>query len=491
MSMILSRLLPERRFPPAVAQLAVDELQLDSRRLARGHLFLALAGGAADGRAYIRAAIEAGAAAVLSESEREGLDHIGSVPVIGVPGLRDRAGELAARFFGQPGQALRVVAVTGTNGKTSTTWFLRDAFQALGYESALLGTLGARCGQQVFDTDHTTPDVISLHRWLRRFRDDGAEVLVMEASSHALAQNRLDAVPVSTGVFTNLSHEHLDYHGDMDAYYRAKASLFRRRELELAAINADDAAGRRLLEELPSGPRVVRYGAGAGTELGCSDFRPDATGMTLCIRLGDEELTARVPLFGRFNADNLLAVAGVLHGLGYDTAAVRRALEAVTPVPGRMEPVDPGAQPRVLVDYAHTPDALEQALTSVRAHFSGRLLCVVGCGGERDRAKRPRMAAVAERHSDEVVFTADNPRGEALERILEAMLAGVANREAIRVEPDRRAAVRLAVARARPGDVVLIAGKGHEDGQEVAGKRIPMKDHELARAALAARGGVA
>mgnify|MGYP000432704944 CR=1 FL=1 len=489
MSMTLARLLPEQHLPPEVAELSIADLQLDSRRLERGDLFLAMAGERADGRAYIQEAIRAGAAAVLTDDEQPALDQRQPVPVIGVPDLRARAGELAGRFFGEPGRELRVFAITGTNGKTSTAWFLRDALQAPGRESALLGTLGARCGEQTLETGHTTPDVISLHRWLRRFRDQGAQVLVMEASSHALAQNRLDGVVVQTAVFTNLSHEHLDYHGDMDAYYRAKALLFQRPELELAVINVDDEAGRRLLNDLPAGVQVLRFGQSTDAEVRRLGFAPAEDGMTLEIVVGRETVTVQLPLFGRFNADNVLAVAAVLCGLGHDSDAIAAALAGVTPVPGRMEAADTESRPRVLVDYAHTPDALEKALSAAREHFRGRVICVTGAGGERDTAKRPVMAATAERFADRVVLTADNPRGEAVDAILEAMRSGLSSPDRVLIEPDRPNAVQVAVQEAGEEDVVLIAGKGHESWQEVRGEFLPMDDRELARAALAARGG--
>lgn len=488
MSMTLAHLLPERSLPADVAGLAIRDMQLDSRRLRAGDLFMAVGGERADGRRFINDAIAAGAVAVLAESDREGLELHGKVPVIGVPGLRRLAGELAGRLFGEPGRSLRVVAVTGTNGKTSTSWFLRDALTALGRDCALLGTLGALHHEQCLDTGHTTPDVVSLHRLLARFRDGGADSVVMEASSHALAQNRLDGVPVAAAVFTNLSHEHLDYHGDMEAYYRAKARLFQRPELGLAVVNDGDASGRRLLSELPGELPRITFG-GTDSDVRCEAFLPDERGMQLVLRLGDERVEVRLPLFGRFNVDNLLAVAATLRGLGHAAGDIGAALARVTPVPGRMEPVPADHGPRVLVDYAHTPDALEKALAAAREHFRGQLVCVVGAGGERDTAKRPRMAAAAERLADRVVLTADNPRGESVHAILEAMLAGVADAGRVRVEPDRARAVRRAVLEADDADLVLVAGKGHETEQEINGRRIPMDDRALAREALAARGG--
>jgi UDP-N-acetylmuramoyl-L-alanyl-D-glutamate--2,6-diaminopimelate ligase len=488
MSMTLAHLLPDQALPPQVAALAVSELRLDSRRLQEGDLFLALPGVHADGRDYIEQAVRAGAAAVLADAESEDLNEVDGVPVIGVPHLRRRAGEVAGRFFGEPARDMLVAAVTGTNGKTSVAWFLRDAFNALGRECALLGTLGALFRGEHYDTGHTTPDVITLHRHLADFRAAGAVAVVMEASSHALDQDRLSGVPVTVAVFTNLSHEHLDYHGDMDSYFRAKARLFTRPEVQLAVINAGDSRFHELASLLADGVQSVSFGADARVR--CLGFSPGPDGMGLELDVAGEVLSVQVPLYGRFNMENLLAVAAVLSGLDMGPAEIERALSAVSPVPGRMQPVTGGAhQPGVLVDYAHTPDALEKSLEAVRAHFSGRVICVVGCGGDRDRQKRPQMAAVAERLADRVVLTADNPRSEAVEDILEAMLAGIQDRADIAVVADRADAVRQAVAMAGADDVVLVAGKGHETWQEINGRKLPMDDRELAAAALRDAGG--
>lgn len=491
MSMSLSRLLPRRALPPEVADIAIRDLQLDSRRLDAGDLFMAMPGERVDGRHFIDQAIRAGAAVIMAEATEEGLEVRDGVPVLGVPGLRNQTGALAARFFNEPGDAMTVIAVTGTNGKTSTAWFLRDALEALGKPCGLIGTLGAFFRGERLDTGHTTPDVVTVHRTLAVFRDAGAAAVVMEASSHALAQNRLDAVPVKVGVFTNLSHEHLDYHGTMEAYFDAKASLFRRPELALAVINADDDMSEPLAASLPAGPARLTYGAGRDNDVSFRGLVADADGMGFTLVLADDELPVRLPLFGRFNLHNVLAVAGVLRGLGHDAEAIGTALASLTPVPGRMEPVSGDTGPRVLVDYAHTPDALEKALFSARDHFSGKLICVLGCGGDRDRGKRPMMAAAAEQLADLVVFTADNPRSEPAEAIIDEMLAGISDRRKVQVELDRSEAVSRAIAGAGEEDMVLIAGKGHEAWQEIGGHCIPMDDRELARDALRERGGAA
>ena len=491
MSLSLAHLLPEHHLPPETAAMEISGLTLDSRRVAPGDVFVAVPGASGDGRNHIDDAIRAGAGLVLAEDVDTGVRTHGDVPVVMVPELSRNLGWLAARFHDNPGADLQVLGITGTNGKSSTAWFLRDALEADGVSCALIGTLGLFHGGSHRETVHTTPDPLALHAALADFRDAGARAVVMEVSSHALDQDRLQAVPVAVAVFTNLSHEHLDYHQDMEAYYQAKAQLFRRSGLELAVINLDDEAGRRLAGELPATLRCLGYSGGGGAaDVKVLDFRPTPMGMECTLCVGTEELALRLPLYGRFNLDNVLAVAAVLHGQGREVAALEQALAAITPVPGRMEPVSgSGEGPRVLVDYAHTPDALEHALRAVREHFRGAVRCVVGCGGERDRAKRPLMAAVAERCADQVVLTSDNPRGESPEGIIREMQQGLARPEQAEVCVDRPQAVARAVRDAAPEDVVLVAGKGHERWQEVAGVRHPMDDRKLARAALEAREG--
>src|SRR5690606_17884600 len=332
-----------------------------------------------------------------------------------VPGLRSRLGAMGDLFHGHPSHAMTMVGVTGTNGKTSTVQLLAQAWHLRGVQGGSIGTLGAGLHGEVRPTGFTTPRVRDLHALLGERRDAGAEAVAMEVSSHALDQGRVDGVHYDVAVFTNLTRDHLDYHGDMDAYGEAKARLFARAGLKAAVLNLDDAWGRALAQRLAQDVRVIgvssRGAAGATLEARALQFDARGIGFDLCA--GTEQHPVRSPLLGRFNVDNLLAVAGVLYALGDSVASVAGTLSQLQPVAGRMNRLGgDGVRPLVVVDYAHTPDALEQALASLRAHAGARLTCVFGCGGERDRGKRPMMARIAARHADRVVVTDDNPRGE-------------------------------------------------------------------------------
>ena len=481
----LSQLLPDYPLPAALGDLPVPALRLDSRAVRPGDLFVAVPGHQADGRRFIDAALRAGAAIVLEQGDTFMVRASQPVAHLVIPDLRRQVGVLAARFYEQPGQRLKVIGVTGTNGKTSITWFLRDALDALGFHCGLMGTLGVGLKGHERSTGHTTPDPISLQQGLRDLCLDGADAVAMEVSSHALDQHRLGDTPIRAAVFSNLSRDHLDYHGDMDSYLLAKVALFTRPNLAQAVINGDDPASQALLARLNDGVRCITFGGQPGATVRCVACLPHPDGMDLRLTVGGEAVNVSVPLFGTFNRSNLMAVAGVLHGFGIDPQQLQMALGAVTPVPGRMQPILEAGKPTVIVDYAHTPDGLEKALAAVREHFSGRLHCVVGCGGDRDTGKRPLMAAVAEAGADRLMLTSDNPRGEDPQAILDAMLAGVRDPARVDTRVDRREAVRRAVIGAEAGDVVLVAGKGHEDYQEIQGERIPLDDRELARDALA------
>jgi UDP-N-acetylmuramoyl-L-alanyl-D-glutamate--2,6-diaminopimelate ligase len=406
------------------------------------------------------------------------------VPVLWIDDLHARLGEIAARYYDHPSQALRVVGVTGTNGKTSTVQLITQALSRLGHTAASIGTLGAGLYGALDEGERTTPDAISVQRLLARFRDQGATHVAMEVSSHALEQGRVGAVGFEVAAFTNLTRDHLDYHGTMEAYGAAKAKLFAFPGLKAAAINVDDAFGRALADGLPGSLRVLRTSVGGAADVSAADVVTSAEGLTFELRTPCGAHAIRSALLGRFNVANLLAVVACLGALGEPFARIVEAVQALTPVNGRMNRLGgDGRHPLVVVDYAHTPDALEQALTALRAHCAGRLVCVFGCGGERDAGKRPQMGAIAERLADVAIVTDDNPRGENGDVIVAQILGGM--RRAAAVERDRATAIGMAIAQAGADDVVLIAGKGHETYQEgPAGKR-PFDDLAVARAALA------
>ncbi len=411
------------------------------------------------------------------------------MPTIWIPNLRGQIGAIAARFFGDASASLRVIGVTGTNGKTSVVQLLAAALQSLGATAATIGTLGAGLVGAIDAGERTTPDVISVQGLLASFRDAGATDVAMEVSSHALDQGRVDAVRFALAVFTNLTRDHLDYHGDMHRYGAAKAKLFAWPGLQAAVINTDDAFGRDLADGLPTGVTRLRYALEAGdAEIRAVSIRMGGDGLRFELHTPWGEGEVASPLLGRFNVANLLAVAGCLGALGYTFAQIRNALTLSQPVAGRMNRLGgTGRLPLVVVDYSHTPDALGQALTSLRAHCAGKLFCVFGCGGERDQGKRPQMAAIAERLADRVIVTDDNPRGEDGDLIVAQIVAGFASLQTVTVQRDRAQAIALALGQARSGDVVLIAGKGHEPYQEIAGVKYPFDDLVVARREIEAR----
>jgi UDP-N-acetylmuramoyl-L-alanyl-D-glutamate--2,6-diaminopimelate ligase len=384
---------------------------------------------------------------------------------------------------------MTVVGVTGTNGKTSTVQLLTQAWALRGMRNGSIGTLGAGLYGEVVPTGFTTPLVLQLHALLAQLRDAGAQAVAMEVSSHALDQGRVDGVHFDIAVFTNLTRDHLDYHGDMQAYGAAKAKLLAWPGLRAAVVNLDDAYGRELRAALPAGTHTIGLSSrGAQADVRAENVVLDAAGIGFDLIVGDERASVQSPLLGRFNVDNLLAVAGALHALGGNADAIASTLSRLQPVAGRMNRLGGDhAMPLVVIDYAHTPDALEQALSSLRAHAQGRLVCVFGCGGERDVGKRPQMAAIAEAGADLVIVTDDNPRGEDGDTIVADILKGFSRPDAVLVQRDRAAAIARAIGTASASDIVLIAGKGHEPYQEVAGVRHPFDDTAVARALLQER----
>jgi len=469
----------------ANGDIVVHGLSLDSRRVRAGDVFIALQGATTHGITFAPAVLAQGASAILSEGPAPA---VSADRTIWIDRLRDHVGEIAARFFDRPSAALHVVGVTGTNGKTSIVQLLAAALETLGARAATIGTLGAGLVGATQAGERTTPDAISVQALLAQFRDAGATHATMEVSSHALEQGRVNAIDFEVAVFTNLTRDHLDYHGTMQNYGAAKAKLFAWPTLRAAVINADDAFGRELIAKLPQHVQRLRYAVDAAADVRAGNVRTSGDGLqfTLATPWGEGEIASS--LLGRFNVYNLLAVAGCLGALGYTFAQIQNALAQLQPVAGRMNRIGGGANaPLVVIDYAHTPDALEQALTSLRAHCAGKLVCVFGCGGERDAGKRPQMGAIAECLADEIIITDDNPRGENGDAIVAQILSGLAHAERARAQRDRAAAIALALREARAGDVVLIAGKGHEPYQEIAGRKLPFDDRDVARRALEAR----
>ena len=462
----------------------IERLSADSRRCAPGTAFFAYPGEKADGRAYIEDAVARGASAVLWEAESFAWSPAWRVPNVALPGLKQQAGMLAARFYGEPSHALWTCGVTGTNGKTSSSHWIAAALEASGARAGIIGTLGCGFPGALHDAGNTTPDALELQAITRDLRAAGARAVAMEVSSHGLAQGRVNGVRFACAVFTNLSHDHLDYHGSMQAYGEAKAGLFAMPGLQSAVLNLDDAFGRELARRLARRVRTIGYSIEAAAPPAPVDTFITLQGGEVISPFGRAALATRQ--VGRFNRANALAVLGALLAYGLDFADAARLIARLPDVPGRMERI--AERPLVIVDYAHTPDALENVLAtlqSVARERGGRLLVVFGAGGDRDPAKRPLMGAVAERLADRMLITSDNPRSEDPQRIIDAIAAGMRGHAAR--EPERARAIEQAVVDAQPEDVVLIAGKGHENYQEIGGKRLPFSDQAVARAALARR----
>ncbi|GAB4120785.1 MAG: UDP-N-acetylmuramoyl-L-alanyl-D-glutamate--2,6-diaminopimelate ligase [Rubrivivax sp.] len=463
-------------------------LRTDSRRVQPGDAFIAWPGHANDGRRYVGSALAAGATTCLVEAE--GVEAFGfdDARVAALPRLKAATGAIAHEFFGRPGDRLDVVATTGTNGKTSTAWWTAQALSALGRRCGVIGTLGVGEPGSVEFTGLTTPDPVTLHAAFKRFADTGFAACALEASSIGLEEHRLDAAAIDVALFTNLTQDHLDYHGTMEAYYQAKRRLFRWNGLRAAVINTDDASGAVLAGELAGGPLDLWTVAVDGAaRLAAGQVHYADGGLAFELREGEAVVPVRSRLIGAYNVHNLLVVLGGLRALGVPLDRAAAVVPQLTPVPGRMQRVGAGA-PEVVVDYAHTPDALEKVLASLRplaAARGGRLVCVFGCGGNRDPGKRPRMGAIAAQGADAVIVTSDNPRDEEPQAIVNQILAGMpAHARAI---VDRREAIAAAVREAAPRDVVLLAGKGHEDYQEIAGVKHPFSDADEALRALEAR----
>jgi UDP-N-acetylmuramoyl-L-alanyl-D-glutamate--2,6-diaminopimelate ligase len=460
----------------------------DSRRVEAGDVFVAVRGEKADGHEHVAAAASRGAVAAVVERPVPGA----AVPQVTVPSTRRALALLACEETGNPSREMVVAGVTGTNGKTTTTYLLRGILERRGDRVGLVGTTGYEFGPERADAPHTTPEAPDLQRLFRAWRDRGATAVVMEVSSHALELERAHGTAFDLGVFTNLTQDHLDFHGTLDAYRDAKARLFDagargdRTKRFVGAINVSDPAGAWLRARCEA--PVITYGSDAAAEVWAEEAHLHPAGTRLRIRQGRESQPVSLRLRGAFNVMNALAAFAGARGLGIPPATAAAGLESVARVPGRLDPVECGQPFQVLVDYAHTPDALARALEAVRGFGPARVLCVFGCGGDRDRGKRPLMGAAAARLADRVILTSDNPRSERPEDILAGIEAGTRGAAHVGTIVDRRAAIEAAVAECGPGDALLIAGKGHESYQIIGGTTLRFDDREVAAEALRRRG---
>jgi UDP-N-acetylmuramoyl-L-alanyl-D-glutamate--2,6-diaminopimelate ligase len=458
------------------ADIEVASLAYDSRRVAPGTLFFCVRGEKTDGHEFAAAAVEAGAVALVVEEELP-VD----VPQVVVADARAAMAPLAARFWGEPTAELKVVGITGTNGKTTTAFLVREILESAGVQCGLLGTVKQVVGGAEEEVERTTPEAIDLQATFRRMVDGGDRACAMEVSSHALALHRCDAIEFDVALFTNLTQDHLDFHGDMEEYFRSKRKLFEMGP-RVAMVNVDDPYGRRLAEDF----ECLTFSAeGAEADYSAREVSFDARGASFALRTAAGEIEVRTALPGYFNVANALGALAAAAALGIEPEVAAAGLAQAPPPPGRFEPLDEGQEFAVVVDYAHTPDSLENVLRAARRLTGGRLISVFGAGGDRDRDKRPKMGRAAAAHSDLAVVTSDNPRSEDPEAIVAEVVAGIGEGAKRYVEPDRRAAIAFALRSARPGDMVVIAGKGHEQGQEFErGRKVPFDDREVAREEL-------
>ncbi|MCQ8226545.1 UDP-N-acetylmuramoyl-L-alanyl-D-glutamate--2,6-diaminopimelate ligase [Pantoea trifolii] len=471
---------------PGAPARPLRDMTLDSRAAASGDLFIAVAGHHADGRRFIPQAIAQGVAAVIAEAEGEASDgdirEMHGVPVIYLAQLQQRLSALAGRFYQQPASKLKLIGVTGTNGKTTTTQLMAQWANLLGETGAVMGTVGNGLYGQLVATENTTGSAVDVQHVLNDLVGQGATLTAMEVSSHGLVQHRVAALPFAAAVFTNLSRDHLDYHGDMQSYESAKWLLFSEHQVAEAIINADDEVGRRWLAKLPDAVAVTMED---NLQSGCHgrwlkatavDYHDGGAHIRFSSSWGNGEFDSR--LMGAFNVSNLLLALATLLALDYSLDALVATAPQLQPVCGRMEVFTAPDKPTVVVDYAHTPDALEKALEAARLHCKGQLWCVFGCGGDRDKGKRPLMGAIAEQFSDIVLITDDNPRSEEPMAIVNDILTGLLDPGRARVVSGRAQAVTNAVMQAGADDIVLVAGKGHEDYQIIGNRRLDYSDRD-------------
>ena len=471
----------------------VTGIKLDSREVLTGDLFIALPGTKQHGNTYIEEAVRLGAAAVVYDAATDlPASTDADIPLIKVTEIAQQAGIIASRFYNQPSNAMTVTGITGTNGKTTCSVLLAQALNMLGARSSLIGTLGAGLWGQLAAATHTTPDAVTLQSQMATLHDQGSDELLMEVSSHGLQQGRVNGTDIDVAVFTNLSQDHLDYHGSMQSYGAAKARLFQQFDLDLAVINSDDKFGRELLSgsvlssESINARRVISYGIDSG-DVRAHHISLHSDGISMQVKSPSGELFIDSKLMGRFNVYNLLACVSVLLATGHAADEVARVLSNAESAAGRMECFS-SAHATVVVDFAHTPDALQQALIALREHIAGQhLICVFGCGGDRDKGKRPLMGRIAEQFANIVIVTDDNPRHEEPSKIRGDILSGM-QQPSMQVA-DRRKAIEAAWALAEPGDIILVAGKGHESTQQLGDLKVPFSDRQVVSALLSVSQG--
>jgi UDP-N-acetylmuramoyl-L-alanyl-D-glutamate--2,6-diaminopimelate ligase len=466
----------------------ITGIEIDSRKVKPGDLFICLPGFTVDGHDFARKAVQQGAAAILAQRPIEE-----SVPVIYVPDTRRAMAVLADRFFGQPTHQMKVIGVTGTNGKTTTTHLIQRILEEAGHPTGIIGTIEMRIGDEIREVKNTTPEALDLHRAFRWMKDKGAEYATIEVSSHALDMGRVRGVRFTTGVFTNLTQDHLDYHKTMENYQQAKGLLFSqlgneydKERMKYAVLNADDAASEMFARITPA--QVITYGIHNEADVRARNISITAAGTHFTMETFAGTIDLALRIIGNFNVYNVLAAAAACLAEGITLEQIKQTLEKVEGVRGRFERVDAGQEYTVIVDYAHTPDSLENVLKTIREFANGDVYCIVGCGGDRDRTKRPIMASIAARYADIAVITSDNPRSEEPQAIIDEMVAGLVaegiDKDRYFTRVDRREAIRETIGRAKPNDIVLIAGKGHETYQILKDKTIHFDDKEEAVQAI-------
>ena len=497
-SMTLTELLHGVVIDEKFNHVVIEGLELDSRKVQPKQLFIALNGDTVNGIDFINHAIEKGVAAVLWEADattssininwRKNTESI-DVPIIAVKNLSKLIGEFADRFYAMPSKDISVCGITGTNGKTSCADFIAQVM-SIDAPCGLLGTLGQGIYPALKETGFTTPYAIACHQWLAEIKAQQAMFAVMEVSSHALVQGRVNGIRFDSAVFTNLSHEHLDFHGNMESYAAAKMKLFKTAGLKNAIINIDDEAGKNIVGALDKNVRCIRYAVNSQSDADvyATDIKLDHTGLSMNVVTPWGEGKVSAAVIGDFNASNLLAVLSVMLLQGIEFEEALKRISTIKSVSGRMQRFGGNNNPLVVVDFAHTPDALEQALISLRQHTENNLWCVFGCGGDRDKEKRPLMGTIAEQNADFVVLTDDNPRSENATNIINDIKSGINNKN-VTIEQDRHAAIHYAISQAEVGDVVLVAGKGHENYQLIGATKYPFNDAEEVMQQLGRRVG--